>query len=461
VESGAGISGWWILAVVVAVLNVAAAAAVLVYARKLHRMRAANGASDPRTHPQPLPSDPLSRYDPEEIRVMLGRLRELAASAAHEVGEHSHRVQSVSERLTAFSAQGEVPAAATLVAAAQHMLQANQRLQAELAATKAELQEHAQRIEVHMTEARTDVLAGVANRRAFDEEMARRFAAWQRQGTPLALAILDVDHFKRFNDARGHQAGDEALRSVGRTLAATARDMDFVARYGGEEFAVLLPGTKLLDAKAAADRYRTAIANATFSFEGEQLQVTASVGVAELRPGDGPESLVRHADMALYAAKSNGRNRTYFFDGLACLPVDAAAVQARSEVARAVRQQLVDAEAAQWSSDRRVNARHRFPRIQWIAPYINGKLPTAEMFFEIQCRDLNAGGFSFWLPSPPDFTSLVVALGAGDDLRYLTAEVAHTTKIDRKGHSVYLVGCRFRGRVEIAGVPCGAAAARR
>lgn len=445
------LSAWWILALVVAVLNVGVAGAVLAYARKVHRMQSALAQASPKSSSPTPPSS--SRLDPEQVRAMMERLRELAVATAHDVGEHSHRVQDVSQQLAAFSAEGEDPLRSTILAAARQMLEANQKLQAELAATKAELQEHTRRIEIHMAEARTDALAGVANRRAFDEELVRRYAAWQRQGMALSLAILDVDHFKKLNDTRGHQAGDEVLRGIGRLLATTARDMDFVARYGGEEFAVLLPGTHLGDAKAAAERYRTAIANATFSFGGQEIRVTASVGLAELLPGDTPETLLRHADMALYAAKSNGRNRTYFFDGANCLPVDAAALKAHAEIANVVHQQLIEAQLDQWSSDRRASARHRFPRVQSIAPYVNGQLPSPNMFYAVQCRDLTSGGLSFWLPNPPEFSTLVVALGGEENVKHLTAEVVHTTKIERDGKSMYLVGCRFLGRVEIPSVP--------
>jgi diguanylate cyclase (GGDEF)-like protein len=333
------------------------------------------------------------------------------------------------------------------------MLEANQQLQAELTEAKAELHDHAKRIEVHMAEARTDALVGVGNRRAFDEELARRYAAWQRQGTTLSLLIIDVDRFKRLNDTHGHQAGDEVLRGIGRVLAANVRDMDFAARYGGEEFAFILPGTGLEDAKSAAERIRTAIAAATCPFEGKTLAVTVSLGVAELRPGDTVASLLQHADSALYAAKSNGRNRAYYHDGASCLPVDPEAVSARAEVAKVVRQQLADNESDQGCADRRTQPRRRSSRFQAIAPMVDGRFPSPDTFREIQCRDLTAGGLSFLLPAPPEFTLMVVALVTDENVKYLTAEVAHTTKMQQDGSVAYLVGGRFTGRIE----PNGAA----
>jgi diguanylate cyclase len=378
----------------------------------------------------------------------LDRLRQLAAATAHDVGEHSTRVETVMRQLSAFPPAGQDPLRPSLLAAAQQMLEANQQLQAELAEAKAELQDHAKRIEVHMAEARTDALAGVANRRAFDEQLARRYAAWQRQGIPLSLLIIDIDRFKEFNDTHGHQAGDEILRGIGRVLATNVRDMDFAARYGGEEFAFILPYTHLDDAKSAAERIRTAIAKEVISLEGKPLQVTASVGIAELQPGDTVASLLHRADLALYAAKSNGRNRTYYHDGVACLAVDPEAIAARAEVANLIRQHLTEAEVDPWPSDRRTQARYRFPRVQRIAPLADGQFPPPETFREVQCRDLAAGGFSFWLPAPPDFSSMVLALSTGGEVEYLTAEAAHTTKVERDGDVSFLVGARFTGRIE-------------
>jgi diguanylate cyclase len=373
------------------------------------------------------------------------------------VGEHSARVQNVNEEIAALSAAGDGPLRASLLTAARRMSEANQKLQAELAATKAELHEHARRIEVYVAEARTDALTGVANRRALDEELARRYAAWQRQGTPFAFFIIDVDRFKTFNDTHGHQAGDAVLRTLGRVLRANARDMDFVARYGGEEFAFVLAGTQIDDAKAAAERVRKAVAEARVPWSGESFQVTVSVGLAELQSGDTVESLLKHADTALYTAKSNGRNRTYYYDGRSCLPVDLAAVAARSAAAALIRDQSlpVDSDASQ--AERRHSPRHKFERIQRIAPYRAGRVPAADEFHDVRCRDISAGGFSFWLPSPPDYSALVIALGQDSATKYLIAEVVRTTAVQHGDASVYLVGCRFTGRLNLVETPREAA----
>ena len=150
-----------------------------------------------------------------------------------------------------------------------------------------------------------DGLTGVKNRRAFDERLADELRRARRHGQPLSLVLLDVDHFKAYNDTYGHLAGDEVLKGVGRLLQANARGTDFVARFGGEEFAVLLIGTTADEARAAAERLRQALAQAAWPAR----PVTGSFGVATLAGGTlAAEEFVAQADQALYNSKAAGRN---------------------------------------------------------------------------------------------------------------------------------------------------------
>mgnify|MGYP002784713389 CR=1 FL=1 len=157
--------------------------------------------------------------------------------------------------------------------------------------------------------ARTDPLTGLANRRAFDERLAAELARARREGSPLSLALVDLDRFKRVNDVHGHAVGDEVLREVARRLRDVARATDVVARLGGEELAWLLPGTGLDAAMEAAERLRAGIRGTPVGRAGRQ---TASIGIAEAAPGDLPGDLLRRADGALYRAKDGGRD--------ACVP---------------------------------------------------------------------------------------------------------------------------------------------
>jgi diguanylate cyclase (GGDEF)-like protein len=163
-------------------------------------------------------------------------------------------------------------------------------------------------IETKLAEAHTDSLTGLANRRSFDMELARRLAQRQRQGTPLCLMIIDIDKFKTFNDDFGHLQGDAILKEVANTLLATARQMDIVARLGGDEFAVILPGCTLDETSQAAERLRAAISDSRLGASLGEHQLTISSGATEAQPDDDMVSLIKRADSALYAAKDAGRN---------------------------------------------------------------------------------------------------------------------------------------------------------
>jgi diguanylate cyclase (GGDEF)-like protein len=148
--------------------------------------------------------------------------------------------------------------------------------------------------------ARTDPLTGIPNRRAWEDELPRTMARAQREGTPLCIAMLDLDHFKVFNDEQGHQAGDLLLQHVVPTWRTALRAGDVLARYGGEEFAILLPQCALADGMTAIERLRRRVPQG----------VTCSAGVAMWDGSEGAATLMARADAALYEAKGKGRNRS-------------------------------------------------------------------------------------------------------------------------------------------------------
>jgi len=149
-----------------------------------------------------------------------------------------------------------------------------------------------------------DELTGLYNRRYFNDAIGREVERFKRSGQRFSLLMLDVDHFKRFNDTHGHLAGDDALRTVGQALQNTARSFDHVVRYGGEEFALILPHTDAVQAIAAAERMRSAIAATPVRVNGQPVPITVSVGAATF-PEDAinARDLVSRADEALYEAK--------------------------------------------------------------------------------------------------------------------------------------------------------------
>ena len=162
--------------------------------------------------------------------------------------------------------------------------------------------------------ATTDSLTGLCNRRRLDEVFASEWLRSRREKSPIALLMIDVDHFKAYNDEHGHQAGDKALAAIARCIAeSTSRPADLCARYGGEEFAVLLPGESIDGAFEIAERIRTNVLSLR-STRHQRLEIipTVSVGVASMVPDDGLATggLISAADGALYEAKRNGRNRT-------------------------------------------------------------------------------------------------------------------------------------------------------
>lgn len=161
-------------------------------------------------------------------------------------------------------------------------------------------------------QARTDNLTGALNGRALDIEAEREIARCRRHGLTLSLIVLDIDFFKHLNDARGHDAGDLALRSLVNLLIAELRVQDLVARTGGEEFLLLLPQTGLAAAQAVAERIRIQIEKSCFDYhDGLPVCITASLGIAELYPSlnDTWEAIRRRGDFAMYEAKRLGRNR--------------------------------------------------------------------------------------------------------------------------------------------------------
>jgi diguanylate cyclase len=246
-----------------------------------------------------------------QAREALLRVHEVASQVVAGVGEHSSRVGEINRTLRSPESLGPE----SVVQAVADLLNANQGLEQQLKSAEGRLLEQARQIECHMSEALTDGLTELANRRAFDREMDTRLANFRRDNNGFCLALMDVDHFKRFNDTHGHQAGDEVLRGVAKVLRRSVREMDFVARYGGEEFAMICPGTALSEAKGLADRVRDEIDKARFRYNGTDLHVTASVGVTFSLGDEETTGMIQRADAALYAAKAGGRNCVRWHDG--------------------------------------------------------------------------------------------------------------------------------------------------
>ena len=194
----------------------------------------------------------------------------------------------------------------------RRMEERTKELEERLQESSEEVAELKANLEEVQNEALTDMLTGIANRRRFDQELQDRTADAVEEETPLSLLLLDIDHFKQFNDNFGHLMGDQVLKLIAQSLTQSVKGRDLPARFGGEEFAIVLPETQLEAACIVANQIRMLIGrrNVVKKSSGEILcKVSVSIGVGEYRPGEALDDLIRRTDAALYAAKEAGRNR--------------------------------------------------------------------------------------------------------------------------------------------------------
>ena len=199
-----------------------------------------------------------------------------------------------------------------MVTDTKEMLHHNQKLEKRLDESSMVLEELRRDLENVRREALTDGLTGLSNRKAFDAEIARVAAEADETGGRFSLLMVDIDHFKSFNDNFGHQIGDQVLRLVARTLTDGVKGRDVAARYGGEEFAIVLPETPLKAAVTVGNALRRAVASKDVvnRNSGDKLgSITMSVGAAEYAGNEDVSELIARADAALYTAKHNGRNQ--------------------------------------------------------------------------------------------------------------------------------------------------------
>jgi diguanylate cyclase len=259
---------------------------------------------------------------------VLSRLQELSTNVAVEVDKHNSQVADINDKLHA--AENQKPT--VIIDVVAQLIEANQNMQKRLASTEDKLRKQAREIQIHAAEARTDALTLLANRRAFDDALIRTIAEYRRLGRTFSMIMVDVDHFKTYNDTHGHQAGDDLLQNVAKVLRRSMREMDLVARYGGEEFAIILPGTALNEACKAAMRTRQTIEKLRLRGDDSQdTSITMSFGVAEILKNEDEAGLVKRADTTLYAAKESGRNCVFRHDGANITRVETEKEQPRAQ----------------------------------------------------------------------------------------------------------------------------------
>ena len=195
---------------------------------------------------------------------------------------------------------------------ANHFTEENINLAEKFASQVAVVLENARLFKETQTQAITDALTGVYNRRGLHQLGDFELRRARRINRSFCIMIFDIDHFKRINDHYGHKAGDQVLQKLAEQCQKTSRTVDLISRYGGEEFVILLPETNLESACRVAERLRQSIMNEPFPTDAGALRITISIGVAEAREIDTLHTLIERADVALYKAKETGRNRVVF-----------------------------------------------------------------------------------------------------------------------------------------------------
>ncbi len=264
----------------------------------------------------------------ERISAVAQRLQAYALSMAADVDAHQTTVQAVNNTLI----ESDDASPELVIQAVGQLIEANELMQTQLQQAQDRIHEQAVQIESAERRAETDALTRVPNRRAFDNHFGKR----QRLGASQAgtLALLDVDHFKQFNDLYGHRAGDEVLRIVANVLHTRLHSYGLVSRFGGEEFAVILDGCPIDQATQLIESARIAIGERDIQFEDKRLRVAASAGVAELIDGESIEDWLQRADDAMYRSKEAGRNCGHWMDGVNPVRIELADPEGTAESRR-------------------------------------------------------------------------------------------------------------------------------
>lgn len=277
-------------------------AMLLALALRLTLAAAHRGRRQPPTPPAQPTSDSLTATDRHEILALLHQWMRWAGEYSAVVSSHQTRLLSLAEELQRDS--GAALSDQRLASLLDEIIQSNQQLQQRLETAETQLEHQSRQIQSYLTEARTDALTQLCNRRSFDHKLLELLTAYRHGGERFVLAMIDIDQFKNINDTFGHQAGDAVLQQVAERLKQRFANAHLIARYGGEEFALLLPGSDLEHAHEHCRMLCRALA-AMQDCGG----VTASIGVAQWRPGEEPGAALSRADAALYRAKLGGRNR--------------------------------------------------------------------------------------------------------------------------------------------------------
>ena len=247
---------------------------------------------------------------PDQLRGVIDSAKDFLTAA---ISDHRDQMETLGEVSSQCKPTADPrPIIERLVKELSQATTRSSALEANFLKTTKDLDEIKDSLKLAEQHSNTDALTGLANRRSLEGFLRSAQMSAMETGTPLSILMIDIDHFKKFNDTFGHQVGDQVLRLVARVLQENVRECDLAARYGGEELMAILPGAPIDACAEAAERVRRRISEArlTRRTTGEELtSVTVSIGVAQFRMGESADRMIERCDRALYQAKRAGRNR--------------------------------------------------------------------------------------------------------------------------------------------------------
>jgi diguanylate cyclase len=248
---------------------------------------------------------------PEQMRGVIASAQDFLATA---ISDNRSQMESLGEvRSECQTTTDPRPIIEKLLKELSNATSRSSALEANFLSTTKDLDEIKDSLKLAEQHSNTDPLTGLANRRSLEAFLRTGQITAMEAGTPLSILMIDIDHFKKFNDSYGHQVGDQVLRLVARVLKESVRECDLAARYGGEEMIAVLPGAPLDSCNDVAERIRRRIGEArlTRRTTGEELtSITVSIGVAQFRMAESADGMIERCDRALYQAKRSGRNCT-------------------------------------------------------------------------------------------------------------------------------------------------------
>lgn len=253
----------------------------------------------------------------ETLKGMMASFISGLAEIAESTGSYQEKISGYEEQITATEDMVELNTILQSLVSdiqkmninASHSHQAFEDTQKKVEEAEKQINELTAKLDYISEVAHEDFLTGALNRRGMDEAIEREFSRADRHNTPLSLAMIDIDHFKKINDTMGHSTGDVALTHLAKVVKSVLRSTDVLARYGGEEFVILLPGSKQEDAVSVVTGIQRDLTKNFFLHNNERVLITFSAGVAERLTGESINSVLPRADAALYQAKQTGRNR--------------------------------------------------------------------------------------------------------------------------------------------------------